>query len=386
MKSLKIIPLLDSIPKFNSYSNYGLNLEKIFKMNSLKYLIHTLKFRKEFHKQLKNEFSNSIKIKEEYDIFDWDKKQKKINEEPEEDIFSLPISKSESKLKIKPNNIKSFFFHKKNKNGLDADSLAFKYNPNYNSIFKNVPSVRIYKPFLENKKNLFNTEIKNNFSSSNIIKNNKNKEIIFNKEKSINKNKYLNTINIYKKFKYQKSLKNQRIRYRNITQNTFSNNNNKSFKSSESSNRFITEIPIQAIKKLNKKKLSLDKLPELLNQKVEEKNTSINSIDNNNKVNTTPFHYKNRAIDFNKMSSRKTKIFKNTLHIPNFGYYEPKFNLVEKRQYNIFFNKKPETDKYRQKKNLLKKILTSYDVEPNYQTIDNNKLNNEVLRRFNWLK
>ena len=36
MKSLKVIPLLDSIPKIPSYSNYGVNLEKIFKMASLK--------------------------------------------------------------------------------------------------------------------------------------------------------------------------------------------------------------------------------------------------------------------------------------------------------------------------------------------------------------
>jgi hypothetical protein len=52
----------------------------------------------------------------------------------------------------------------------------------------------------------------------------------------------------------------------------------------------------------------------------------------------------------------------------------------------FFFNKKPESDKYKQKKNLLKKILTSYDVEPNYQTIDNNKLNNDILFKYRFPK
>ena len=60
MKSLKLIPLLDSIPKVNSYSNYGNILEKIFKMNSLKYLIHSLKFKQDYLKQLTSETSNKI--------------------------------------------------------------------------------------------------------------------------------------------------------------------------------------------------------------------------------------------------------------------------------------------------------------------------------------
>jgi hypothetical protein len=171
MKSLKLIPLLDSIPKVNSYSNYGNVLEKIFKMNSLKYLIHSLKFKKEYLKHLTSEALKEINIKEEYDVFDRQTSQKKFEEEEQVDIFSLPTSKSEAKLKIKKDNVKSFCFHKKNSGEFDTSSLAYKYNPNFNSIYKNIPSVKIYKPIFKktktNKDILFNTEIINNYSRSN---------------------------------------------------------------------------------------------------------------------------------------------------------------------------------------------------------------------------
>ena len=398
MKSLKLIPLLDSIPKVSSYSNYGNVLEKIFKMNSLKYLIHSLKFKKEYLKHLTSEGLKEININEEYDVFDRQTSQKKFEEEEQVDIFSLPTSKSEAKLKIKKDNVKSFCFHKKNSGEFDTSSLAYKYNPNFNSIYKNIPSVKIYKPIFKktktNKDILFNTEIINDYSrSNNNGKKNKDKNKINSEEKKHEmNNKYMNTFNNYKNFKYQNNFKNKNIKYRNNTQNTLSSNNSKSLKSIDSTKRFITEISIKKIKKTHNKKITLNKLPNLSNQKPEEKiekiekNTTTNITENSSKINTTPFHFKNRAIDFTKMRSRKALIYKNSLLIPNFGYYEPKYNLVEKRQYDIFFNKKPESDKYRQKKILLKKILTSYDVESNYQTIDNNKLNNDILKRYKLIK
>ena len=89
----------------------------------------------------------------------------------------------------------------------------------------------------------------------------------------------------------------------------------------------------------NKKNCSNNNLPNsLLNQKSDEKNSTIS--ENNYKGNITPFHYKNRAIDFTKMRSRKAFITKSPFQIPDFGCYEPKYNLIEKRQYDIFFDKK----------------------------------------------
>jgi hypothetical protein len=395
MKTLKVIPLLDSIPKISSFSNYGIGLEKIFKMNSLKNLIHVLKFKKEYQRRLIGESKKIIKIDDQYDIYEQRNKQKKLEEEEQMDIFSLPLSKSESKLKIKKqNNMKKYYFHKKNTDRIDTSNnfLAYKYNPNFNSIYKNVPSVKIFKPISETTKNkniLFKTEVKKNLSNNNSA--NKDKDGNKNKNKSKenkkdNNNKYLNTVNSYKNFKYAKNLKNKTVRYRNSMQNTFGNNSSKKIKSIDSDNRFVTEISFKSSKKFHNKKDSSKKLPNLLNQKFDEKNTSDNSIENNNNKNEIPFHFKNRAVDFTKMRSRKTSLLKNSMHIPEFGYYEPKYNLIEKRQYDIFFDKKPETNKYQQKKILLQKIVTSYDVESIYQTIDNNKLNNDILKRYKFLK
>ena len=159
MKSLNVIPLLDSLPKISSYSNYGLNLDKIFKMNSLNNLIRTLKFKKDYYKQITSEMSNIKKSSEEYDVFDLQQKQKLSEKEDDVDIFSLPISKSEAKLKLNQNKIKKIFFHKKKLDVFDTCSLAYKYNPNFNSIDKYIPSVKIFKPSLintKNKNNLFN--------------------------------------------------------------------------------------------------------------------------------------------------------------------------------------------------------------------------------------
>lgn len=383
MKSLKVIPLLDSIPKISSYSNYGTNLEKIFKMKSLRYLIKTLKFKKDYLKQLINE-STVVKYNDEYDVFDKQKKDKAKEEETEVDIFSLPLSKSEEKLKIKKNNVKNYFFPKKIMREFDTNSLAYKYYPNFHSIDKNVPSVKIIQPSPTNKINkkfdLFNQEIKKNLNHNYNTKliNKENKEKKKDKNIILNSIAYLNTIDNYKNLKYQFGLKNKPINFRNINQNASCKINTKTIKSLDTAHRFKTEMPLKTPKKSKSKINSTEKLPCLSSQKDEEKN-------NNN--NTTSFHFKNRAIDFTKMSSRKARILKkNTPQMPDICSYDPKYNLVEKRQYDIFFNKRPENDKYRKKKILLNKILTSYEVESNYQTIDNNKLNNDILLKYRFLK
>ena len=78
-------------------------------------------------------------------------------------------------MKIKKSNIRTYFFRKKFiNNGFDTNSIAYKYNPNFNSIYKNIPSVKIFKPIFDNNKNnIYEIEIKNNLSI-----NNKNKKII----------------------------------------------------------------------------------------------------------------------------------------------------------------------------------------------------------------
>ena len=94
--------------------------------------------------------------------------------------------------------------------GFDTNSLAYKYYPNFHSIDKNVPSVKIIQPSPTNKINkkfdIFNQEIKknlnNNYNTKLINKENKEKK----KDKNIilNSIAYLNTIDNYKNLKYIK--------------------------------------------------------------------------------------------------------------------------------------------------------------------------------------
>lgn len=58
MKDYKMIEMLDSIPKIQSYSSYSLSLEKMFKKNCLKDLLYDLKYPKTFQQ---GEFLDSNK-------------------------------------------------------------------------------------------------------------------------------------------------------------------------------------------------------------------------------------------------------------------------------------------------------------------------------------
>ena len=110
-------------------------------------------------------------------------------------------------------------------------------------------------------------------------------------------------------------------------------------------------------------------------------NTQINNQINNN---TISFHNKNKAVDFEKMQSRSNKFFINlsSLKVPNTGYYEPKYNCVEKKIINISLNR-PVMDTLKKKQLLLKKIMTFYHMESKFLLVDNSKLNDETLKKLN---
>ena len=370
MKPLKIINFFDSIPKINSYSHYGNSLEKMFKMSSLKYFIKTLKFKDEFHKRYIRE-ENAYKKKKEYDIYEMEGLEaNKYSEEP--DIFSLPLAKTIPKKYIKNNDLnKSYFYHKKKQSNLSDSPDALKYNPNYNSISKNIPSVKIVKPFFDkntkkfNKSNILNAELKQNIS-----------KIIL---KDINSKKSMNTIN------------NEDYHRKNILFKKKDELNDST--EGKSIKRFITEIPIKNKNFFKTFKKNNSKLPEISNSEIPhymlgiktEKKTNNNHTESNKNNNTISF--KNiKAVDFSKMQSRSSKIFLNlhSLKVPNSGYYEPKYNLIEKRQYDIHINR-PLFDKLKKKQLLLKKIMTSYNIGANYKSIDNSKLNDDTIKKINLL-
>ena len=136
MKSYNTLASLESIPKATIYSKYGESLDKLFKSRSLKNLISELKNPKKY-------ISKELSSEE-------DKKKKvvKYKEEDFKDIFFTLEQEHENK--------KDNYIKKNNKNLIEKEKYKpkiliknagfmdpFKYNPNYNSISKNIPSVRM---------------------------------------------------------------------------------------------------------------------------------------------------------------------------------------------------------------------------------------------------
>ena len=77
-------------------------------------------------------------------------------------------------------------------------------------------------------------------------------------------------------------------------------------------------------------------------------------------------------------------INKQILYNPSITYYNPKYDFIEQKPTNVFFNSKKI--ERRTKKFLLKKVWSSYYVVKDYLLIDNNKLNKDIkinLEKFN---
>ena len=88
----------------------------------------------------------------------------------------------------------------------------------------------------------------------------------------------------------------------------------------------------------------------------------------------TPSPKKIKAIDFNRMKPHCFNCLINTniLKNPSICYYQPKYDAFIKKKYVIFNRNK--TDIKTKRKNLMKKIWSSYDVYKEYLSIDNKKL------------
>ena len=406
MKVGKMINLLDSIPKFNLYSHYGACLDKIFKKNSLKNFIETLKFQEEYKRKFlpKGEFLMPSYIEDkEKEINKNESKNNSIssqkiikckkNKEKIDDIFSvnyIPKPKKIHEINKTKNN--STFFYGRNSAKTIENPDPFRYSPNYNSISKNIPFFKMYKPisFKKSKEKIIVgklKKIKKNISkidSSNLLKHERNNDKIG--EKFISRTKTIITskknfspvllteVNLFKK----------KI-YKNIMINKTTNE-----KSQRKNNHHFSNI--SNIYKTNKKvgKLQLpDSLIESDLQKfdtfypVKSRKMSKNIIKGKIlklKNKNTSFYNRNKAIDFNKMQSHsfKTLLNNNCLTTPNSGYYNPKYDLIEENPRNIYFSKKP-VDKLKSKKLKLNHILTSYNTKSEYSIIDNTKLNDKIF-------
>jgi hypothetical protein len=318
-----------------------------------------------FIEEMKSKYpygSTSTGIQEEY-FSDFNGKMKNIE-------IDLPIEQNNTKI-VKNNNYN--LYYTKNYGSMNiykqVDNInldPFKYNPNYNSIYKNIPCVKIYSPSKEylqakmkkNKiliyrnNNLFYHKKREHSSSSS-----KNIDIDDNKKEN-NKNPTNNNII----FDYNKE------------RQAITNFNNKTLKKFNSLSPRKFNYKFKIIKKMKINNIIKDNLKDnhaLRFSKYVQRKWNINNNNNNNDILTyiNPSSYdtsqkKIKSIDFKKMKphSFKNIINLNLLKNPSICYYEPKYDSFDKK-YSAFFGKK----NINKTKKILQKIWSSMFKEIIYQ-------------------
>jgi len=366
MKKEKMIRAFETISKYDVYSKYNSSLEKKFKDKSLKSFINSLKFFKpkqkepflvEFSKKYPYDFEEKKYIDDENQISIKIEEYRRIKEEKEKEKQERFNSPKLGKYELRSS------FSTKRYNKPDFPD-PFKYNPNYDSIFKKVPSFKISP------------------KKSEVIKLQKVKEV---QNKSIQDKKENNTLSDDNTSNEENEI--------NDTQDKNKNINSKNCNSVSDIHYF----------RLNQKEKNLD-LPLItstniissLKKEINERQNTISFRDNhalrfskylprktklivtNNKISyIEPHKYAldmNKGFDFGKMQSRDDKSILNmaSLEVPSASRYSPKYNLVETGSKNVIFS--PFGANKKNKKALLHKMLGSYQVFSDYQFIDNDKL------------
>ena len=358
MSESDIVKIFESIPQNEPYSRYNSTLEKIFKSQSLRHFVDIYK-RKRAMSLDRNEPKDFVN-----NVFGEDLIAKKMKEEDENNIFDDVDEEKEnekSEMKTEENSQeywKKIVELKKNKVTYNLD--PFKYHPNYNAIYKNIPSVKITEPMVktlpnqkrrENEKSknkykkmekkklnpLLITEINNTFTDSRKMK----------KMKDRNNNKTFQNINLTdKNIKNDVKLPKLEGKQKGINNTLIQGKNNHAL-------RFSKYLPRKFI--------------------IPENNKNISYIN--------PFNYniprnKNKSIDFDKMLHRNENnlVYASSLKVPSFMQYNPKYNWIDRDKNVRLFNPE-EKDKEKEKKYLIRKICSSYEVNTEYQIVDNSKLN-----------
>jgi hypothetical protein len=346
MSENEMMKIIESIPHNETYSKYNSTLEKIFKSQSLRHYINVYKNRRtmSFDKNEANDFNTNV--------FGDELLYKKLKEDEENNIFDDTNGENE-KGEPKLEETKEDFWKKiveMKKNKIEYNLDPFKYHPNYNSIYKNIPSVKITEPTKTKLKE--KSKDKNNYKK--MEKKKMNKLLIteinhtFNEEKKQSKDRNnksfvninLTDTNIKKEIKLPKLSGNPK----NKNMTLITNRNNHAI-------RFSKYLPRKFI--------------------IPDHNKNISYIN--------PFNYikpknKTKSIDFNKMLYRndKTLIYTSSLKTPSFCQYNPKYDWVDKDKCSIYFNPLQKNEK-KHKKYLIKKICTSYNVNTEYEILNDLK-------------
>ena len=348
-----IVKLFDSISPNETYSKYNTTLEKIFKAQSLRHFIDLYKQKKATSHEKNDSYDFSTNVFGEESLY------KKMKEEDENNIFDDLNNEKENEKSETKNIDNHHEFLKKlaeiKRVKITQNLDPFKYHPNYNSIYKNIPSVRITKPtkVLKTEPNV-NNKIKNKIKKM--------------ERKNLSKLLLTEINDTFKENKKQpKDRNNKTLQNINITDKNIKRNFKLPKLSGTPKNKNITLF----IPDRNNHAIRFSKyLPR--DFKIPENNKNISYIN--------PFNYikprnRNKSIDFDKMLYRNEKslVYASSLKVPSFGQYNPKYKWIDRDKNIISFNP-DEKDEKKYKKYLIKKICTSYNVNSEYQIVDNNKL------------
>lgn len=316
----KTLNTLDSISKYKTFSRCDRILEDTFKDNSLKTLVHNLKHEKKFIRpKFLEEFNKKYPI-ENGNLTKNDLEMRTRN------FSRLLAQKKKKKKKIiedwsKGNDRIKFF---------DEGPNPMRYTPNYQSIFKNIPSHKFSPLKIKNNHNIQNFEL----------------------------NKIPKTV-----------------------QNTLYNPFNKTITAKNNDDIPSKTLPsISTISLVNARNNHAYKFGNYIPRKE-------NTIGYNNILTyIEPHNYKTdktkrKTVDFKNMVDRTKSVLINeaALKIPPFSYYNPKYDFIEKREAQTLFTHKNiiEANK-KSNKFLIHKLWISYNVSKQYKLIDNDKLKKDV--------
>ena len=363
-RNKKIIKFLKSVRKFNSLSKYGESLEKLFKKNCVKGLIKSLNKQKVFTPE--SILDSKLEKKQPEDIYD-NKDEENQNQKSLLDYNYKDYLKRKKEIKMEKKKKKKEPWSINDRTPrIPMPKISydlFKYNPNYDYLYKRVPSYTFDKSPIKRK--IFNKEIKVkpeiNLKTVNVKASRNNK----NMNANINKNFFHTQVNI-------KMNKKHLPLFNSISCNSNLDINNKN--KIKKIDRYSTNEEIKLQKTYDKSNHCFR-----FTDYSQRKPITLKKI--NDKVSyIEPYDYlknKNILVNYKKMISRndRNSIFTYDSNSPSMFKYSPKYDYIEPEQKKIYFdpNSFRQTKEYKKNK-IMKKILTSYDVSKDYLSIDNSKL------------
>lgn len=359
MFDAKTLNSLDLMTKYETYSKYSNVLEEKFKGYSLKSLVKTCKNPRTFVKpNFLEEFAK--KYPHENDQFI---KESNNNNKAKSFSESLSIKKQSKTQNIDPwtRSIRT------NTKLYEPRPDPCWYNPNFDSIYKNIPCCIIspQRNKIKNLKNrkkkiqLNNTPRENNKTQNNsVMKKNNNiyncLTIENNRNKSLDLKNYINSSE--KVSQTLPVVKNNSKR--NILKTMNKNDKNNQDDRNNHAFKFSNYTPRR--------------------QNLLEQSKIISYIE--------PHDYNadlKKTFDFGKMQDREKSVMINypNLEIPSSYYYNPKYEYTETRPARTLFTHQDiiEANK-KSSRFLVHKLWTSYNYHLRYQLIDNDKLNNNIFK------